>query len=387
MNLWGVGMGLFTDILDNVYKCLTGEDINYVNNAKVLDNSTLNKDIDIDFDLINPKEIKSNLPWQKYESIYSYILSNCNKDEFKYGISKLPEDSDESNNMWGNITTLENSDEEFFNFDTILVESIADNLIKCCNLQSEENYINLYNSLINTNIILVMDSIIDLIVDRQEEITIENLYILGLWLCRDSCHRNAVIFGIALLGRVRLEDDIIEVLGKCKDFIYPLCFAILIQGKECNNKLFKLASVSNGWDRIQILEYIKPETEYEKRWFITKGLKCSIKCPKLASICAQKCHLEEKIDDYLSVAMTREGLSKLITYFLDESDYSEFLNYKYNKGLLKKFVYYFRDMKLFKDEKKAFKKIYTFITKCNLEMEYIDVYDIVKSKLSAQQII
>lgn len=355
-------MGFFSKLLDNMYKSLTGEDLNDLRKAKRVkdENLSLGKN-ENDKLVIEYKDASRDIPWEKYESIYSYILSNCHRDEFISGKFSLPEDNIKSEeDKWG--PTNKYRDEGINNVDELITNSISSNLVNCCISPSEKNMITFYNSLISTNILIVMDGILDNVVSRQDEISIENLYLTGVWLCRDTCHRSAVVFGIALLGRIRLEDDIIQVLSKCTDFIYPLSIAILTEGKNSASKLIKISENVDGWDKIQLIEYIVPETISQKKWFLTKGIKCSVGNAYLSRICAEKSDLIENIGEYMNGDATRSGITLMINSFLEESGFKEFKKFSYNKGLIKAYVNYLCNEKLSKDEKKAFKAIHSFIT-------------------------
>lgn len=374
-------MLFFSKLFKNMYKSLTGEDLIEIRKKDKSKNLELKSQSLNGKNIFKFKENFKNLPWETYESIYSYILSNCHLDSFSNGDFPLLEDKNKKEeDKWGVIELHQK--EIIENVDELLVDSISTNLINCCNYPIEKNMINFYNSLISTNIILVMDLIIENVVARQEEFSIENLYLIGVWLCRDTCHRSAVIFGIALLGRIRLEDDIIDVLSKSNDFIFPLGIAIINEGRNVTEKLMRLAEGINGWYKIQILEYIKPNTFNDKKWFLTKGLKCNIKSAKFAKICSEKSDLYNNIDEYLKLSNTRSSITKIINYFLDEEDYYEFYSYDFNKGLIQRYIEYLSNNKLYKDEKLAFKRIYRFASQQRNDSDLAIIAEIIREKLN-----
>lgn len=369
-------MGTIKDIFKNLIKNKINYDIEDIPKIK-------HKNIVVNKQLEEIKE--NNIPWKRYQSIYSYIHENYKEISQNNGEFALPEDID-SKEKWGDTNSYISYSKDIDNIDEFIINIVTTQLIDCCVSHREEDYISLYNSLISTNIFLVMDSILDNLISRQEEFTLENLYLTGLWLCRDSCHRNAVLFGIAILGRIRLEEDIIDIFSRCNDFIYPICFAIMTEGKDINNKLMQLAENINGWDKIQIIDYIIPKTQEERSWFITKGIKCTIKSPILAKVCCEKSEIHLHISHYMDQPFTRDGVAKIISYFLDEDDYYEFIKYTYNQELIKKFVYYLKDSKLHKYERQAFKKIQKYMIDQGLENTLSEVFKIVKKKLSQESI-
>ena len=116
----------------------------------------------------------------------------------------------------------------------------------------------------------------------------ERVHALGSVLAKEAPRREAVKFGLALLGTiVGAEDDqLLLELGAHEEFTLFAAVALINQGRG-DEVLCALARRVDGWGRIQVVERLAKTSNPEiKSWLLREGFRNSVMDEYLAHTCA-----------------------------------------------------------------------------------------------------
>lgn len=119
----------------------------------------------------------------------------------------------------------------------------------------------------------------------------------GKWLAEHAAHRNAVKFGIALLGLFENDHvkELLLTLGRHEEFTLYAAVAIQNGMGHSNDVLFELAKQVHGWGKIHIVERLAPSSQEMKDWLLRHGCQNSVMNEYLACICARNGVLHEAL--------------------------------------------------------------------------------------------
>jgi len=147
-----------------------------------------------------------------------------------------------------------------------------------------------YGFLIEHSTITYIDSFIDLLADEQSNKDLLNVCLkISAIFASEAIHREAVKFGIAIMGLFGLSEDDIElfmVLGLADEFSRFISLALSRQ--ELNENIFILAKSTHGWGRVNYIKRLEPLTDEIKSWLIYEGYKCDIGINHTALECVTK---------------------------------------------------------------------------------------------------
>lgn len=102
-------------------------------------------------------------------------------------------------------------------------------------------------------------------------------------------HREAIKFGIAVLGVCRLDEKEISMLmqfGLADEFARFV--AVALARNEKNEEVFYLAQCTKGWGRIAYVDYVKIDDEKKREWILLEGYKCEIGIDHIVLECLEK---------------------------------------------------------------------------------------------------
>jgi hypothetical protein len=147
----------------------------------------------------------------------------------------------------------------------------------------------LYQSLIQGHALANVDNLLRQIRANREQIDINPVYQLSMWLMRNSTHSNGCKFGIAIAGLLSSasKSDEVLTLGKHDEFSLYAAVAICNNSEDPNADLWQLAKCVQGWGRIQLVERIKSVTDPElQKWLVLEGFRNNVMYEYLAYHCA-----------------------------------------------------------------------------------------------------
>ena len=102
-------------------------------------------------------------------------------------------------------------------------------------------------------------------------------------------HREAIKFGIAVLGICNLDEKemaMLLYLGLADEFARFV--AVALMRNEKNDEIFYLAERTKGWGRIAYVDYVKIDDEKKREWLLLEGYQCEIGIDHIVLECLEK---------------------------------------------------------------------------------------------------
>ncbi|MCA1292236.1 limonene hydroxylase [Paenibacillus sp. alder61] len=168
----------------------------------------------------------------------------------------------------------------------------------------------------------------------------------AVWLAEHGAHRNAVKFGIALLGLFQNEDvkDLLLTLGRHDEFTLYAAVAIQNGMEDSNEVLFELAKQVHGWGKIHLVERLEPASEEIRDWLLRQGCQNSVMNEYLACICARNGGLHEALAADRVDAALFDGATDIIEALLSGGPAEDIDDYEHAPQVLSDYVRLAREM-------------------------------------------
>jgi hypothetical protein len=138
---------------------------------------------------------------------------------------------------------------------------------------------------------------------------------VGRYFAARSGHREAVKFGLALIGLVgEPEDlDILKILDKNEEFTLYAAVAMDHVATEREQALWELAKSVRNWGRIQTVERLKETQNAEiQAWMLREGFRNGVMDEYPACICARAGRLHEALKQQLVDDALLDGAADII---------------------------------------------------------------------------
>lgn len=238
--------------------------------------------------------------WKTDESIYNFIVNSLDSaGKLKESGMELP---DEIRTEGGLRYAPGMADAVFGSADTELSEEelaeISDLIFRAA-VGDDECENKLYDNICHKYNVI---SIIDRVLAKLDEDSFKlngNLSIIAADFAFRSADRNAVKFGIALLGYCKSEDNLeeIKILGLHDEFTLFASVAVMKISGNMERDLWEMAKKAEGWGRIQSVQRLadilcSPEIE---DWLVREGYKNNIMYEYLTYIAAVHGKLYERL--------------------------------------------------------------------------------------------
>ncbi|MDR6884296.1 limonene hydroxylase [Bacillus sp. 3255] len=171
----------------------------------------------------------------------------------------------------------------------------------------------LYAKLVKADIGSKIDAILDE-VRKLPGIKPEAVFDEAKWLAENGTHRNAVKFGIALLGLFQNEQvkELLLTLGRHDEFTLYAVVAIRNGMEDSNQVLFELAKHVHGWGKIHLVERLEPTTQEIRDWLLREGCPNNVMNEYLAFTCARNGGLREALSAEHVDSALFEGATDII---------------------------------------------------------------------------
>ncbi|MFD1175353.1 limonene hydroxylase [Paenibacillus puldeungensis] len=203
----------------------------------------------------------------------------------------------------------------------------------------------LYAELVETDIGSMIDDILAE-VRKMPGIRPGAVYDEAIWLAEHGAHRNAVKFGIALLGLFQNEDvkELLLTLGRHDEFTLYAAVAIQNGMEDSNEVLFELARQVHGWGKINLVERLEPASKEIRDWLLRQGCQNSVMNEYLACICARNGGLREAIAADRVDAALFDGATDIIEALLSGGPAEDIDDYEHAPQVLSDYVRLAREM-------------------------------------------
>ncbi|CAH1059343.1 limonene hydroxylase [Paenibacillus pseudetheri] len=197
----------------------------------------------------------------------------------------------------------------------------------------------LYAKLVKIDIGGMMDVVLDE-VRKQPGIQPDSVFHEAKWLAENAAHRNAVKFGIALLGLFQNEQvkDLLLTLGRHEEFTLYAVVAIHNGMEDSNQVLFELAQQVHGWGKIHIVERLDPASQEIKDWLLRQGCHNNVMNEYLACICARNGGLREALSADRVDSALLDGAADIIEALLNGGPAEDMDDYEHAPQVLFDYV-------------------------------------------------
>lgn len=251
--------------------------------------------------LFKSEETREIINWETTVSILEYIKLNIDTDgSLKEFAETLPDEKKADDQikfapgladaMFG----VDNSDES-----KDRVSRLVKYITMVAQKGDEQSKSDFYREITeNESVIGIIDQFLEKLV--QASVPVEPyLYNFSLKLATKTNHRNAVKFGIAILGLCQNKKPIedIKTLGLHDEFTVFSTIALFNLSDDLVNDLWELAKRIDGWGKIQLVDRLAEMdlSEDIRNWLVLEGYKNSIMYEYLALTCAKNGMLNEKL--------------------------------------------------------------------------------------------
>ncbi len=163
---------------------------------------------------------------------------------------------------------------------------------------SEENRATMHKALIKASALPVVDPLISFLTGFQLDraaVAAEARH-----LATQTCHRELVKVGIALLGSFGKMEDIETILlplGRHEEFTFYVAPAVkALLGDERNSVLLPLAEEVDGWGRLAVLYELDFTEPNAKEYLLRYGCRNRLGLEEAANLCATKGDLAGTLD-------------------------------------------------------------------------------------------
>ncbi|MFD2661873.1 limonene hydroxylase [Paenibacillus thailandensis] len=203
----------------------------------------------------------------------------------------------------------------------------------------------MYIKVLKADIAGIIDDVLD-VIRNHSDVQWESVFHEAVWLSENGAHRNAVKFGIALLGLFQNEQakELLLTLGKHEEFTLYAAVAIQNGMKNGNEVLFELAKSVHGWGKIHIVERLEPTSPHMKDWLLRHGCSNTVMNEYLACVCARKGDLKEALSSDRVDKDLFEGATDIVEALLYGGPAEDIDDYEHAPKVLSDYVRLAREM-------------------------------------------
>ncbi|MEK4699358.1 hypothetical protein MKX47_07140 [Solibacillus sp. FSL R7-0668] len=153
----------------------------------------------------------------------------------------------------------------------------------------------------------------------------------ALWLLEHAAHREVVKFALVVLGATNCEKhkELLKQIALHEEFTGVALFALSNGMPSANDAIWDVAKNVSDWGKIEALNFLEPEREEIRHWFLTDGIVNIVPGVHAALQCADKGKLDIELHEDTISDVLFDGASKLILAMLYEGQYREIDEYEY----------------------------------------------------------
>ena len=234
-------------------------------------------------------------PWGELDSIYNHIRFAPSSDplpdeQLLREKSKFGWVGGAMDGVFGHHARGSDPTQQVFK----IVEALR-NLLRKANDRTLQD---LYLLIAGDSILSSIDPLLKELNKATPSLDTQRLLETGRYFATRAGHREAVKFGLALIGLVGNADDlaILKAIGKNDEFTLYSAVAIAQIAANPEEELWNLAKNVHGWGRIQIVERLKETKNSEiQSWLLREGFRNEVMNEYLACICARAGRLHEAL--------------------------------------------------------------------------------------------
>lgn len=162
----------------------------------------------------------------------------------------------------------------------------------------------------------------------------------ALWLLEHAAHREVVKFALMVLATTDCEKfkDRLKQIALHEEFTGVALFALFNATERANATIWDIAKQVTDWGKLEALNFLEPEREEIRLWFLTDGIDETVPGSQAALQCADKGKLDIELHEDTISAEVFEGTRKLILALLYEGQYRQMDEYEYAGQVLMRFT-------------------------------------------------
>jgi hypothetical protein len=158
----------------------------------------------------------------------------------------------------------------------------------------------LYEAVVEDGLVGCIDAVLERLKDSTRAGSGTRICEIGRYFASRAGHREAVKFGLALVGTFgnAQDSELLKTLGKSEEFTLFAGIALARVSEYPEKALWDLAKEVHGWGRVQIVSRLKDTKDPEiQAWMLREGFRNEVMNEYLACICARAGKLHEALNE------------------------------------------------------------------------------------------
>ena len=162
----------------------------------------------------------------------------------------------------------------------------------------------------------------------------------ALWLLEHATHREVVKFALMVLATTDCEafKERLKLIALHEEFTGVALFVLFNATERANATIWDIAKQVTDWGKLEALNFLEPDSEEIRLWFLTDGIDETVPGSQAALQCADKGKLDIELHEDTISADVFEGTRKLILALLYEGQYRQMDDYEYAGQVLMRFT-------------------------------------------------
>lgn len=158
----------------------------------------------------------------------------------------------------------------------------------------------IYEAVVEDGLVGCIDTVLERLTDSTHVRNEARICEIARYFASRAGHREAVKFGLALIGTFgnAQDSELLKTLGKSEEFTLFAGIALARVSEHPEQALWDLAKVVHGWGRVQIVTRLKDTKDPEMQaWMLREGFRNEVMNEYLACICARAGKLHEALNE------------------------------------------------------------------------------------------
>lgn len=158
----------------------------------------------------------------------------------------------------------------------------------------------LYEAVVEDGLVGCIDAVLERLTNSTHARNEARICEIGRYFASRAGHREAVKFGLALIGTFgnAQDSELLRTLGKSEEFTLFAGIALARVSEHPEQALWDLAKVVHGWGRVQIVGRLEDTKDPEMQaWMLREGFRNEVMNEYLACICARAGKLHQALNE------------------------------------------------------------------------------------------
>ena len=276
-------------------------------------------------------------PWDETRSIYWQILDHPEKSDLP-DEERDPEKLRFAAGAFDGVIGHHTAKGEDANHAATTLVRLLEALI---HTPSQEHLSDLYRTVIESSALQLADEFQNQATDRLLPRYADRVAETGRYFASGADRREAVKFGILLLGIAGDSSDapLLKTLGSHDEFTLFSAVALWNLSDDPELVLWELAQQVHGWGRIQIVERLhQTENREIQAWMLREGFRNSVMDEYLAATCARTGKLHEALRALSIDRALLDGAAELLSALVNGGPADDIDDYEHGPEVLESYL-------------------------------------------------